>query len=50
MAGLLTGSGVGLLVLFRANDNLKENLKITLILYGIGVVAGIILEFMGVVF
>ena len=50
MAGLLTGSGVGLLVLFRANDNLKENLKITLILYGIGVVAGIILEFMRVVF
>lgn len=50
IAGLLTGSGVGLLVLFRANDNIKENLKITLILYGIGVVAGIILEFMGVIF
>ncbi len=50
LAGLLTGSGVGLLVLFRANDNMKENLKITLFLYGIGVVAGIILEIMGVIF
>lgn len=50
MAGLLAGSGVGLLVLFRANDNWKENLKITLILYGIGVVAGIVLELTGMVF
>lgn len=41
MSGLLTGSGVGLLVLFRVNHNRKENLKILGLLYGIGVLAGI---------
>jgi len=43
MAGLLTGSGVGLLVLFRLNRDWKENLKILAILYGVGVLAGIII-------
>lgn len=43
MAGLLTGSGVGLLVLFRVNHDKKENLKILGLLYGIGVLAGIII-------
>ena len=46
IAGLLSGSGVGLLVLFRVNDNLKENIKIMLILYGVGVIAGVIIEFL----
>lgn len=46
IAGLLAGSGVGLLVLYKVNDNLKENLKITLLLYGIGVILGIVLEAM----
>lgn len=44
MAGLLVGAGVGLLVLFRVNHNRAENLKITGILYLIGVIAGIIIE------
>lgn len=44
MAGLLVGAGVGLLVLFRVNDNKKENIKIVGLLYGIGVVAGIIIN------
>lgn len=44
MAGLLTGSGVGLLVLFRVNHNRKENLRILGLLYGIGVLAGIVIE------
>lgn len=44
MAGLLAGSGVGLLVLFRVNRDRKENLRIMALLYGIGVCAGIVLE------
>lgn len=49
-AGLLAGSGVGLLVLYRVNDDLKENIKITLMLYGIGVVSGITIEMAGLMF
>lgn len=44
MAGLLTGSGVGLLVLFRENHNKKESLTILGLLYMIGVLAGIVIE------
>ena len=47
MAGLLVGSGIGVLVLCRANHNRKENLRIIALLYGIGVAAGIILQFPG---
>ncbi len=50
LAGLLAGSGVGLLVLYRVNDNLKENIRITLLLYGAGVLSGILIEMAGVVF
>ncbi len=45
MAGLLVGAGVGLLVLFRVNDDMKENLKILGMLYVTGVVAGIVIHF-----
>jgi len=44
IAGLLTGSGVAILVLFKSNKNLKENLTITGIIYGVGVIVGIIIE------
>ncbi len=44
MAGLLVGSGVGLLVLFRVNGNRKENLKILFLLYAIGVASGMLLD------
>lgn len=44
IAGLLTGSGVAILVLFKTNKNLKENLKILSINYLIGVLIGIIIE------
>lgn len=47
ISGLLVNAGVGLLVLFRVNRNLKENIKITAILYGIGVISGILLELIG---
>ena len=44
MAGLLAGSGVGILVLFRENDDMKDNLRILAILYVSGVVWGIIID------
>lgn len=44
LAGLLAGSGVGLLVLFRANRDKRENLMILGLLYGIGVAVGIVAE------
>ena len=44
MAGLLTGSGVGILVLFKQNKNLKDNIKILLTIYFIGVICGIIID------
>lgn len=44
MAGLLVGAGVGLLVLFRTNTrHPKENVKITILLYAVGVIWGLIL-------
>ena len=44
IAGLLTGSGVGLLLLFKVNHNLKENISIITTLYLIGVISGIIIN------
>ncbi len=44
IAGLLAVSGVGLVVLFKMNKNVKENLKITGTLYCIGVILGFVLE------
>ena len=45
ISGLLTGSGVALLVLFKVNKNLKENIKILLLLYLIGALSGLIIGF-----
>lgn len=47
MAGLLTGSGVAIMVLFRINHNLKENIKIVSMIYFIGVFCGIIVDLIG---
>ncbi len=44
ISGLCVNAGVGLLVLFKINKNLKENLKIVGLLYSIGVISGIVLE------
>lgn len=44
VAGLCTGAGAGLLVLFKMNKDKRENLKILSLLYVIGVLAGMILE------
>ncbi len=50
IAGLLSGSGVGLLVLFRVNDDHRENCRILGLLYGIGVAGGIAVNWLGIVF
>lgn len=50
MAGLLTGSGVALLVLFKENKDIKENITILSLLYGLGVISGIIIELITMIF
>lgn len=45
IAGLLVGSGIGILVLFKSNKHIKENLKITGILYCISIISGLIIDF-----
>ena len=48
IAGLLTGSGIGILILFRTNKHhLRENLAIVFTLYVSGVVIGSLIELMG---
>lgn len=48
IAGLLTGSGIAILVLFKSNKSVKENLFIITTLYLFGVLVGIFIEFMGI--
>ena len=50
ISGLLTGSGVAILVLFKSNKNLKENLTILSLIYGIGVISGIIITLISYLF
>lgn len=50
IGGLLTGSGVAILVLFKSNKNIKESLAILFTIYGIGVISGIIIEVLGILF
>ena len=48
MSGLLVGAGVGLLVLLKLNArNQKENARIIVILYTVGVVCGILIQATG---
>lgn len=44
LSGLLTGSGLGILLLFKTNKNLKENILILSIVYLIGVILGIFVD------
>ena len=44
ISGLLTGSGLGILLLFRTNKNLKENLAILSIIYFVGVIVGFVVD------
>ena len=47
VAGLCTGAGIGLVVLFKTSRNKKECFAITGILYLIAVIAGMILQLIG---
>ena len=44
LSGLLTGSGVAILVLFKSNKNIKENFKVLFIVYLIGVLSGVVID------
>ena len=50
ISGLLVGAGVGLIVLFKMNKGIKQNLKITALLYTIGVLSGVIIQILGIQF
>ncbi len=49
MSGLLTGAGVGLLILFKTNKSIKENIIIVVLLYIIGVIFGYLIDLVGIV-
>ena len=50
VSGLLTGAGIGILVLFKVNKNKKENFIILLSLYFIGVLIGLLIDGIGINF
>lgn len=50
ISGLLVGAGVGVLVLFRVNPDTKENIKLTALLYVIGVLGGMAVRALGIAF
>lgn len=47
MAGLFVSAGVGLLVLCRTNHHAKENVRMIILLYVIGVTAGMLVSALG---
>lgn len=46
IAGLSSGAGAGLLVLFKENKSVKENIKVIVLLYLCAVAAGLIVSFL----
>lgn len=44
ISGLLTGSGTAVLILFKSNKNIKENISILLLLYILGALSGLIIQ------
>ena len=49
VAGLLASGGVGLLVLFRTNANLRQNLQILAVVYAVSVVSGLTVGALGII-
>lgn len=48
IGGLLTGSGIALLVLFRTNKNKNENVNILILLYLLGAIIGTFINILGI--
>lgn len=49
IAGLSAGAGMGTVVLFKSNKNIKENIKIIVLLYLAGTLSGFIIELIGLI-
>lgn len=49
LAGLLSAGGVGLLVLFRTNANMRQNIAIAAFIYVAGVALGLLAAMLGIV-
>lgn len=49
LAGLLVAGGMGLLVLYRTNNDLRQNVIITVFIYAVGVVCGLLAGAVGLV-
>ena len=49
LSGLLTGAGIGLLILFKTNKNIKENITIISLIYLIGIISGILIDLIGII-
>ena len=50
IAGLLVSGGVGLLVLFRTNADQRQNAEIAAFIYVVGVLAGLMVGALGIIF
>ena len=50
LAGLLTSGGLGLLVLFRTNADMRQNLLVTAFVYAVGVIVGLFVTSLGIIF
>lgn len=50
IAGLLSAGGVGLLVLYRTNTDLRNNVLVTLFVYAVSVLIGLIVSASGILF
>ena len=50
MAGLLVSAGVGILVLFKTNRSIRQNMTILGLLYVIGITAGFVIDLLQITF